>query len=85
MSRSHAESDEHGAFDDGDDDDIPSNPSTETPLADLIQQRLSRRATLKGLAGAAATGADVHTRSEPGSAGPRPRPPRWASRRCPTT
>lgn len=41
----------------GDDDDIPSNPSTETPLSELIDRRLSRRAALKGLAGAAAAGA----------------------------
>jgi hypothetical protein len=44
-------------FEDGDDDDIPSNPSTETPLADIIQQRLSRRTALKGLTGVAATAA----------------------------
>ena len=46
-----------GDFEDGDDDDIPSNPSTETPLADIIQQRLSRRTALKGLTGVAATAA----------------------------
>ncbi|MEE8227768.1 MAG: PhoX family phosphatase [Kiloniellales bacterium] len=33
-----------------DDDDIPSNPSTEPPLAELIGMRLGRRTALKGLA-----------------------------------
>ncbi len=59
MNQSINDSYKHGVYEDEDfdDDDIPSNPSTETPLSDLIQQRLSRRAALKGLAGVAATGA----------------------------
>ena len=43
--------------DDIDDDDIPSNISKETPLSELIGMRLSRRATLKGLAAFTAAGA----------------------------
>ena len=59
MNQSIQDSYKHGVYgvEDDDDDDIPSNPSTETPLSDLIQQRLSRRAALKGLAGAAVTSA----------------------------
>ncbi len=41
---------------DNEDDDIPSNPSTEPPLAKLIEMRLSRRAALKGFTAAAAAG-----------------------------
>jgi secreted PhoX family phosphatase len=43
--------------DDIDDDDIPSNISKEQPLSELIGVRLSRRATLKGLAAFTAAGA----------------------------
>jgi secreted PhoX family phosphatase len=57
MSQSIQDSYEHDVHEIEDDDDIPSNPSTETPLAELIEQRLSRRTALKGLVGAAATGA----------------------------
>ncbi len=42
---------------DDEDDDVPSNPSTEPPLAALIDLRLSRRAALTGLAATAAAGA----------------------------
>jgi secreted PhoX family phosphatase len=50
---------EFGVYEDEDDedDDAPSNPSTEPPLAELIDLRLSRRATLTGLAATAAAGA----------------------------
>lgn len=37
------------------DDDAPVNPSQETPLAQLIERRLSRRTALAGLAGVGAT------------------------------
>ncbi len=39
---------------DDEDDDVPSNPSAEPPLAELIDLRLSRRAALTGLAATAA-------------------------------
>ena len=42
---------------DGEDDDIPSNPSAETPLAELIETRLGRRGALKGLSALGAVGA----------------------------
>jgi secreted PhoX family phosphatase len=42
-----------------DDDGAPVNPSQRTPLARLIQRRLTRRAALAGLAGAGATTALV--------------------------
>ncbi len=36
-----------------DEDDVPSNASIETPLAALIERRLSRRAALRGIAAGA--------------------------------
>ncbi len=41
---------ETSAHEGEDSDDIPSNPSTAPPLSALIDMRLGRRATLKGLA-----------------------------------
>ncbi len=41
---------EGAAHEDEDGDDIPSNPSMAPPLSALIEVRLGRRATLKGLA-----------------------------------
>ncbi len=60
MTQGITDSYEHGVYEadfEEDDDDIPTNPSTETPLAEVIEQRLSRRSALKGLTGVAATAA----------------------------
>ena len=61
MSQNITDAYELGVYEDEDeddeDDDAPSNPSTEPPLAALIDLRLSRRAALTGLAATAAAGA----------------------------
>ncbi len=59
MSQGITDAYEFGVYEDEDDedDDAPSNPSTEPPLAALIDLRLSRRAALTGLAATAAAGA----------------------------
>ncbi|MEE8505759.1 MAG: PhoX family phosphatase [Kiloniellales bacterium] len=56
MTQDHSELDLY-EDEDGEDDDIPSNPSAETPLAELIETRLSRRGALKGLTALGAVGA----------------------------
>ena len=53
MSQDIDDSYEIGVYQD-EDDDVPSNPSAEPPLEELIALRLSRRAALTGLAATAA-------------------------------
>ena len=59
MSRDIEDPYELGVYEelDDEDDDVPSNPSAEPPLEELIELRLSRRAALTGLAATAAAGA----------------------------